>query len=335
MKAAVWGKALHGIVRLNEAEWRELDVIARWLIATRSAVLVMTFIPCAMAGILAYRDGVFSWPLWALTTIGLIMAHATNNILNDLIDYKQGVDKGNYFRAQYGVQPLEHGLMTVWESFTYAAVTGLIALSAGAYLVYVRGGLALALMAVGAFFVLFYTWPLKYIGLGEIAVLAVWGPLMAGGAYFVIAGDWSWPVVVASLPYALGPTAVLFGKHIDKLEADRAKRIRTLPVLLGERISRFMVLAMMALQYIIVVGLILAGFFSPLLLVVFIALKDLWIIRTIYGNPRPETRPDPFPEDVWPLYYVAAAFLHCRNFGVLFLLGLIGDALWRSLHVVG
>ena len=57
--------------------------------------------------------------------------------------------------------------------------------------------LALALMAAGAFFVLFYTWPLKYIGLGELAVIIVWGPLMVGGGYFVVTGDWSWQAALA------------------------------------------------------------------------------------------------------------------------------------------
>ena len=60
--------------------------------------------------------------------------------------------------------------------------------------------------------------------------IIVWGPLMIGGGYFVITGQWDWNVVLASLPYALGATTVIFGKHIDKLEADKAKGIHTLPV---------------------------------------------------------------------------------------------------------
>ncbi|HAN69612.1 MAG TPA: prenyltransferase, partial [Halieaceae bacterium] len=79
---------------------------------------------------------------------------------------------------------------------------------------------ALALFLAGAFFVLFYTWPLKYIGLGEPAVLLVWGPLMVGGTYYIVAGAWSNEVAWLSLVFALGPTTVLFGKHIDKLDAD-------------------------------------------------------------------------------------------------------------------
>ncbi len=45
-------------------------------------------------------------------------------------------------------------------------------------------------------------------------------------------------MVLASLPYALGPTTVIFGKHIDKLDADKAKGIHTLPVIIGEKAAR-------------------------------------------------------------------------------------------------
>jgi 1,4-dihydroxy-2-naphthoate octaprenyltransferase len=44
--------------------------------------------------------------------------------------------------------------------------------------------------------------------------------------------------VVASCPYALGATYVIFGKHIDKLKADKEKGIYTLPVLIGDKNAR-------------------------------------------------------------------------------------------------
>ncbi len=56
-----------------------------------------------------------------------------------------------------------------------------------------------------------------------------------------------WYVVLASLPYALRTTAIIFGEHIDKLESHREKGIRTLPVLLGEKASRYAALGMMVL----------------------------------------------------------------------------------------
>ena len=57
MNVSMWGKALRVIPRVSKDEWIGLDVISRWLIATRSAVLIMTFISAAIAGILAFRDG--------------------------------------------------------------------------------------------------------------------------------------------------------------------------------------------------------------------------------------------------------------------------------------
>ena len=145
----------------------------------------------------------FNLGKWVLLVVGLIMAHATNNLLNDLTDFSRGVDQDNYYRAQYGPQPLVHGLLTRNQLLTYAAVSGAIALIAGLGLVILTGGLTIWLLLFGVFFVLLYTWPLKYIALGELSVLIVWGPLMIAGGYYAITGVWSWPVVIASLPYAL------------------------------------------------------------------------------------------------------------------------------------
>ncbi|HLL40822.1 MAG TPA: prenyltransferase [Rubrobacteraceae bacterium] len=323
MNVAMWGKALGLIPRLNKEEWSGLDFVSRWLIATRAAVLVITLISAGIAGLLAVKEGSFDFLLWALVTLGLLMAHATNNLLNDLTDHLKGADSGDSFRTQYGVQPVEAGLMSMREVLLYAAGTGLVALAAGAYLFYLRGLPVLVLLAVGAFFVLFYTWPLKYVGLGEIAVLVVWGPLMIGGGYYTITGGWSWEVVLAGLPYALGTTAIIFGKHIDKLDADRRKGIRTLPVLLGEKTARHTVLGMMVLQYPLVLYLVLTGFFTPVMLVVSLSLYGFFKLTVpVYRSSKPAEMPKEYRADVWPLWYVAFAFLHNRRFGALFALGL-------------
>jgi 1,4-dihydroxy-2-naphthoate polyprenyltransferase len=331
MDVAMWGKALRVIPRISKDDWNALDVISRWLIAARSAVLVITFIPACMAGILAFRDGKFDGPLFLWTTFGLLMAHATNNLVNDLTDHLKGVDTNNYFRAQYGPQALEHGLLTMNHFLIYTAVTGLLALVAGAYLVSVRGTPALLLLAAGAFFVLCYTFPLKYIGLGEIAVLVVWGPLMVGGAYYIITGEWRWDVAVASLPYALGATSVIFGKHIDKYAEDKAKHIRTLPVLIGDRAARAIVSAMFVLQYVLTFALILISFFSLTMLAVLLVGNLFLRVMAVYRHPKPTEPPKWYPAGAWPLWFVAFAFQHNRRFGTLFLVGMIADVAVRML----
>jgi 1,4-dihydroxy-2-naphthoate octaprenyltransferase len=322
---AMWGRALRVMPRLDKQQWAGLDLVSRWLVATRSAVLVMTFTSAAFAGLLAAKAGAFDLGLWLLATLGLLLAHATNNLVNDLTDSWKGVDKDNYFRNQYGPQPLEAGLMSVRQLLVYIAVTGLGALAIGAVLVALRGAGVAWLLAAGAFFVLFYTFPLKYIGLGEPAVLAVWGPLMVGGTYYVVTGEWSNPVAVASVAYALGPTAVLFGKHIDKLAEDRAKGIRTLPVILGEPASRWSVLGMLVAQLALVVGLVASGYFHPVVLIALAAAPALRRVYAVMSRPRPSEPPPGLPAGIWPLYCVAAAFAYNRRFGLWFLVGLALD----------
>jgi 1,4-dihydroxy-2-naphthoate octaprenyltransferase len=322
MNPSMWLRALQVIPKITRAEWDRLDIISRWLIAVRAAVLILTFLSAAVAGLLAARDGFFDWWSWILVAVGLVMAHATNNLLNDLIDFSRGVDEDNYFRTQYGPQTVQQGLLTRSQLLAYAAFSGLAAAGCGLALAAMRGGPILILMGVGAAFVVFYTWPLKYVGMGELTVLLVWGPLMVGGGYYAITGRWDGQVVLAGLPCALGATAVIFGKHIDKLAADRAKRIRTLPVLIGERASRICVMIMTALQYLLVIGLVTTGYFSWTMLIVLGALYFSLPLWRMFRHPRP-AQPPPEAESFWPMWFVAAAFYHHRAYGILFLAGLI------------
>ncbi|MCX6035566.1 MAG: prenyltransferase [Chloroflexi bacterium] len=294
MNFAMWKKALTIIPNVSKEEWEKLDIISKWLISTRAAVLVMTFLSAVLAGL-------FAWQVTPLEMADVPLAF---------------VD----------------GLLTKRQHLAYFAITGLLALACGIYLgVISGGGLTWLLLALGAFFVLFYTWPLKYISMGEIAVLIVWGPLMVGGGYYVLTHVWSWNVIWASLPYVLGVTTVIFGKHIDKRLIDKAKKIFTLPVLIGEKAARYAVLAMMALPYLLVVVLIITHYFTPVLLLVFVAVPTFLKMYPQFLKPKPETRPEGFPDGQggWPLYFAPQAFVNNRAFGTWFMLAMILDVIIR------
>ena len=223
--------------------------------------------------------------------------------------------------------------MTRRQHLTYFAVTALLALALGIYLAFYTNfsSTTWVLLALGAFFLLFYTWPLKGMALGEIAVLIVWGPLMIGGGYYVLTQQWNWNVVLASLPYVLGVTTVIFGKHIDKLDMDRKKGIHTLPVVIGEKASRYAVLAMMIAPYFFTLYLIAVKFFTPVMLIVFLAIPTFLQIYPKFLAPKPTTRPE--GQIGWPLYFVGYAFFNNRKFGSLFMFGLLIDVLLRVIPV--
>ena len=322
----MWFKALKVIPRVTHQEWNTLDIISRWLIASRAAVFVMTATAGIIGGLLAYRTGMFSWQILLIAVVGIVMAHATNNLLNDLVDYNKGIDHNNYYRSQYGPHPLEHGLMSKSVFIRYILVSGIIALVIGGYLTWKVGPSTLWFVGMGLFFLLFYTWPLKYFGLGEISVVLVWGPLMVGGTYFVVSGgQWSNWIALVSLVYAFGPTTVLLGKHTDKLLEDKAKGVRTLPVILGEKASRYITISLWVSQYILILYLVFMGYMGWPLLLVFITIPEFIKRVKIFSKPRPETIPEGYDPNAWPLYLVSYAFLFTRQFGFYFLGGLVLD----------
>ncbi|MGE0624028.1 MAG: sulfatase-like hydrolase/transferase [Pseudomonadales bacterium] len=314
--------ALTAVPHVSAEAWRAASLPVRWLISARAGVLVMTFASASLGGLLGLSDPAWDPLAWGVCTLGLLLAHAANNQLNDLTDSARGIDEGNYFRVRYGAHVLEHGLLSRRGLIAYLAWTLGLAALAGAWLVWHTGPGLLLPMVLGGFFLLFYTWPLKQWGLGELAVLLVWGPLMVGGTDYAATGTWHWSVAVVGLLYAIGPTLVIFGKHIDKLDFDRAKGVATLPVRLGAVRARRWVRAMLVLQYLGVPIVVLLGWLPWPALLVLLALPKARRTWQVYGAPAPDTPPAGYPQSAWPLWYVAFAFDHTRLWSLLLLVGL-------------
>lgn len=321
----LWRQALSTVPQVDKPQWETLGLVTRWLIASRFSVTLMTFTSAFIGILLACIAGDVDGLLSVLCVLGLVLAHATNNLINDYTDSINGVDEGNYFRTKYGTHVLEGGLLTKKGLMGYIVFTGLLAILCGVYIVYARGIDALWLMLAGAFFVLFYTWPLKKLALGEVSVLVVWGPLMVGGSYFVALGEWSTPVALIGLLYALAPTAVIFGKHIDKLEMDKSKGIFSLPVLLGTNKAKKLAQLMLLAQFVLATYLYMKGYLTISVLFLLLALPILLRTLKVFNQPRPSEMPKDFREEVWPLWFAPFAFAYTRQFSLYFLLMLIAN----------
>ena len=186
---AMWRKSLSQLIMMKEKrDWDALDILSKWFIATRSAVGTITLYSGLIGGLLAwqylYANGKpFSFITWLILTLGLFIAHGTNNLINDYTDYSRGIDKDNYFRTQYGVHPLAQGFWDKRTHLIWFGISGLLAVAAGVYALYYThfSPIVVWLFGVGAFILLFYTYPLKYVGIGELSIFIIWGPLMIGG----------------------------------------------------------------------------------------------------------------------------------------------------------
>ena len=319
-----WGEILR---TQNLKDQTRMDFVSRWLLITRASVFTMTITSGLIGGLLAAHSPTANWWFFFLSVLGLIIAHGANNMINDYFDVSGGVDTDGYVRTVYAPHPILSGLVSKSGLVAAIALFNLIDLGILAYLASARGPMVVFFALAGLFISVFYVAPpikLKHHGLGEPGVAIVWGPLMIGGTYFVTTGEAPAWVMLASLPYALLVTTVLFGKHVDKHDSDKAKGIRTMPVVLGKEVSLAATRQMMIGFFVLVAVLALTGVLSLWCLLTLLALPRLRETLETFREPPPLHPPAKYP--IWPLWYVAWAFRLNRLAGGLFMLGLLLDA---------
>ncbi len=319
----------------NPPEHRPLDTVGKWLVITRAAVFPMTIWSGLIGGLLAVAaagvGGVsVDYGLLALAVVGLVLAHAANNMINDYFDTTGGVDTAGYVRALYAPHPILSGWVTKRQLAAAILIVNGVDAGLMLYLTAVRGPLVLVFALAGLFVSVFYVAPpirLKHHGLGEPGVFLVWGPLMVGGTFLAATGTIAPWVLLASVPYALLVTSVLFGKHIDKIDADTALGVRTLPVILGERRARTIGKWLMISFYPLTLLAVVVGLVGPWVLLVVLGIPRLVGVLKVFGQPKPSAPPPDYPERGWPLWFVGWAFVHTRRSGGLLTLGLLLNVL--------
>jgi 1,4-dihydroxy-2-naphthoate octaprenyltransferase len=309
----------------------KVDVVSKWLVLVRACVFPLTITSAAIGGLLAIHHAGFDPWLFGLAGFGLLLAHAANNIMNDLFDLESSIDTQNYPRALYAPHPILSGLISKSGMWTAAVVVNLMSLAVLVTLTAYRGWPVIA-FAVGGFVLSAgYAAPplrLKKRGLGEPTVLIVWGPLMVGGTYFAATGHIPLRIIFASIPFALLATTVLMGKHIDKLPWDGPKNVGTLPVILGERRARAITVGMMLGFYVLLIVLVAFRALPLFALLALLGLPRFVEVWKAYSKPKPAEPPKGNP--VWPLWYAPVAFVHSRRAGALLLVGLVIAAIFHT-----
>jgi 1,4-dihydroxy-2-naphthoate octaprenyltransferase len=320
----------------NAPQSLPLDTVGKWLVMTRAAVFPMTIWSGTIGALLAAETArvtglvTVDYIAVILAIVGLVLAHAANNLINDYFDMTGGVDTEGYVRALYAPHPVLSGWVTKATLrnviIGLTLIDGLIML----LLAYWHGPLVIAFALAGLFLSVFYVAPplnLKRHGLGEVDVFLTWGPLMIGGTYLVATSTIPAWVIVFSMPYALLVTSVLFGKHIDKIVPDSALGIRTLPVILGEYRARRVNQVLMIAFYPLVALTVLAGWVGPWVALALLAIPELIRTLRVYNRPKPAEPPAWYPARGWPLWFVGFAFRHVRLAGGLLTVGLLMNVL--------
>lgn len=236
--------------------------------ATRPLYLPTSLVP-ALAGLAAAigTDGA-RWWLAAPAVMALAMIHAGTNAINDVEDFDRGVDgpdKHDNSRVfTTGLMSVAQGRMLARGLFAGGVGIGvaLAVLQGPALLVYGIAGAAVGyLYSAGPS-------PLKYVGLGDVAIVPTMGPLITQGAYTAVTGDgFEASVFWLGLAPGLLIAAVLAANNLSDIRGDAAAGVRTLAVRFGFAPARGLYLGMLAAAYACPLVLVAAGAFGwPLLL---------------------------------------------------------------------
>jgi 1,4-dihydroxy-2-naphthoate octaprenyltransferase len=247
-----------------------------WWLAIRPRTLPAAIAPVLVGTALAWADSAYRfWPALAALA-GAILIQVGTNLANDVLDFRKGADTAERIGPTRAVQA---GLLSpravAWGagvSFALAALVGLyLILGAG-------GGLPILLLGVASLAAgLLYTagpYPLAYVGLGDVFVMAFFGLGAVAGTYYVQALSVAPAALGLGLAVGALATAILVVNNLRDVDTDRAAGKRTLVVRLGADWARRYYTALIVLAFALPPLLVLAGWLSPFGLAALVAIPS-------------------------------------------------------------
>ncbi len=204
-----------------------------WLTALRPFSFTVSVFPVVLGTVLAgYAGFDIHWLRFGVLVLAVVSVHAAANLLNDCVDYQRGVDQQVY--------PVSGAVVRGWLSAAQVRRVAIALLIVGGVLslglIWLSGVGLLLLVLVGLGFALGYTrsgWCLKYVGLGDPAILFAFGILPVMASWWAQAERFSLLALWWSIPSGLLAVAILHANNWRDCRHDAEKGCRTLAVRLG------------------------------------------------------------------------------------------------------
>jgi 1,4-dihydroxy-2-naphthoate polyprenyltransferase len=230
-----------------------------WIKETRPQFLTLSVVLAFLGTAIGWYYGSINFGFAILAGFGLVLTHGSVNAINDYFDFKSGIDlntRRTPFSGGSGLVP--EGKLPLNQALWVGVVTSLVALIIGIFFIIVTGWNLIPLIVVAALCLVLYTpvilktrWPEWSPGLG-LGIL----PIL--GFYFVQKGEYSWTVLIVSIPIGILVHNLLLLNEFPDVEADRKGCRKTIPVVFGmESAGRFFRI-MTSMVYIWIAGCVLA-----------------------------------------------------------------------------
>lgn len=137
------------------------------------------------------------------------------------------------------------------------------------------GGLSSSFLYTGGF-------GLKYIALGDVLVLVIFGPISVLFSYMAQTGRYEWATIFYAIPLALNTEAILHSNNTRDAESDKRVGIVTLAILIGRTGSYILYGVLLFTPYVIFV--VLGMKYSALFLLPMVTFKQAFALERQFRN---------------------------------------------------
>lgn len=244
--------------------------ISRYFLSLRPHTFCPSLTSVAMGAALAYKSsGIFSPVIFIVTCLTVLAVHGAGNLVNTYYDYIRGFDRktGSEDRTL-----VDHKL-TIDE----VVHLGVFAYTFGCFgfvcLVFLSAArmehLALAYFC-GLSCSFLYTGGigLKYIGLGDLIILIIFGPMSLLFSHMAQSGSVDLATIAYAIPLALNTEAILHSNNSRDMESDQKAGAVNLAILIGPTFSHVLYALLLFIPYIMFIVISLhysSYFFLPLI----------------------------------------------------------------------
>jgi 1,4-dihydroxy-2-naphthoate polyprenyltransferase len=231
-----------------------------WLLETRPQFLLLPVVLIIAGTAVAWYDSSFNISYALIALVGLLLCHASVNILNDYVDYKSGVDLKTIrtpFSGGSGLLPAKK--LTPKQVLWFGLICLILAIPIGIFFSIVQGWMLLPLLVIAGLCIILYT-PLILknnfpewspgLGLGILPVL---------GAYFVQTGQYTFSAFAASVPAGFLVLNLLLLNEFPDVEADIVANRKTLPITVGRKNAALVYTVFTIATYIWIIVMVIAG----------------------------------------------------------------------------
>lgn len=217
-----------------------------------------------------------------LAIFGIVLFHASGNVISDYFDHKTGVDK-------YATdKPLTNESFTPKEFLILGSVLFVIAVIMGFIMLW-RSNISLLYVGIlGSILTLVYPF-FKYRAMGDIFIFVSYAIVPILGTSIVVGQQVNMNSLIAlAIPVGLITVAILHANNIRDIVTDNKANIRTFAGIIGKKASIYLYHVEILLPYIYVVIMAILGLLPYMSLLVFIslpiALKNCKQMQQVFIN---------------------------------------------------